>query len=165
MNYHDIKKDDISNGEGLRVTLFVSGCNHYCKECQNQQTWDPRSGIPFGSKARSEIFNELEKEYIHGLTLCGGDPLYKTNISTLTKLVKEVRERFPNKSVWLYTGSLWEDICNIELVTLCDVVIDGPFKCELLDVKYPYAGSTNQRIIDVKKSIINNKCTLYEYER
>lgn len=164
MNYHDIKQDDMLNGEGLRTTLFVSGCNHYCKGCHNKCTWDPKSGIPFNSKARKEIFNYLNESHISGFTLCGGDPLYKTNIPTLVKLVKDIRKQFPTKTIWMYTGSLWEDVKDIELVKLCDVVIDGLYVEELRDENYPYAGSTNQRVLDVKKSLEEGKPVLYNLE-
>ena len=165
MRYHDIKKDDMLNGEGLRCVLFVSGCNHGCKGCQNKCTWDPNSGIPFDDSAKQEIFEQLNMDYIHGLTLCGGDPLYHSNISTITDLVREVKALYPNKTVWMYTGDLWEDIRHYPVMKLIDVLIDGPFIEELRDEKYPWAGSTNQRVIDVQKSLNSVKPVLYETEK
>lgn len=165
MKYHDIKKDDMLNGEGLRCVLFVSGCNHWCKGCQNTCTWDPDSGIDFDDSAKQEIYEQLGQDYIHGLTLCGGDPLFHSNVKHVTDLTKEVKEMFPNKTIWMYTGDLWEDIRYLPIMKYIDVLIDGPFVEELKDEKYHWAGSTNQRVIDVKKSLNSIKPVLYETER
>lgn len=174
MNYHNILHDDIRNGSGLRVTLFISGCNHYCNNCQNPQTWDSNSGIEFDSNAKEEIFEQLSKDYIDGITFSGGDPLYKTNVEEVFSLIQEIQKRFPTKTIWLYTGYEFEDIFDITdevsksddkifenqirraIVLNCDVVVDGKFVDDLKDVKYHWAGSTNQRVIDVYKTINNN---------
>ena len=95
------------NGDGLRVVLWVAGCNHCCRECQNPITWDPNGGLPFTEAEEAEIFTELDKDYIGGITFSGGDPLHPSNISTVTALAKKIREKYPNKTIWLYTGSLW----------------------------------------------------------
>lgn len=176
MNYHNILHDDMRNGTGLRVTLFVSGCNHKCEQCQNPQTWNPLSGIKFDEDAKQEIFEQLEKDYIDGITLSGGDPLYTTNLSEIYYLCKEIKEKYPNKTIWIYTGYTWEQIFptvitndfNIEkvlrqsIVKLTDVLVDGEFIKELLDQKYHWAGSTNQRIINVQESLQQNKIVLLE---
>ena len=162
MNFHNIEKDSMLNGDGLRDVLFVSGCNHYCKGCQNPQTWDPKSGILFTAKHKEEIMNDLKEEHCAGLTLCGGDPMYKTNVKPLTKLCKEIKEKFPNITIWMYTGDKWEDIKDCEIIEYIDVVIDGEFKEELADVNYPWAGSTNQRVIDVKESIKKGEVILHK---
>jgi anaerobic ribonucleoside-triphosphate reductase activating protein len=176
MNYHDIKHDDMNNGSGLRVTLFVSGCDHYCPECHNQETWDTNSGIPFDEAAKNEIFDQLSKDYISGITFSGGDPLNKHNVEYVYSLISEIKERFPNKSIWLYTGYTWEELweawsyCNISVETkyrikairLCDVLVDGVFDIDKADVNYHWAGSTNQRVIDVQKSLKVGDIVLYE---
>lgn len=155
MNYHDIKKDDMLNGDGIRVVLFVSGCSHHCKGCQNPETWDKNSGIEFDKKAKREIFDELKKDYITGLTLSGGDPMNEHNLDEILQLVKEVKERFPEKNIWIYTGytynQLYLDTPDMgkrrEILSYCDVLVDGRFEEDKADINYPFAGSTNQNVI------------------
>ena len=154
MRYHNITTDDMKNGDGLRVVLWVSGCRHHCDECQNRLTWNPDDGLLFDENARNEIFMELHKPYISGLTLSGGDPLFPGNVEEMTKLARAVKERFPEKTIWLYTGELWEDIDSMEIMKYVDVVVDGPFKKELRNVKLHWRGSSNQRVIDVKNGKI-----------
>ena len=154
MRYHNITTDDMKNGDGLRVVLWVSGCRHHCDGCQNRLTWDPDDGILFDENARNEIFLELNKPYISGLTLSGGDPLFPGNVEEITIFAREVKERFPEKTIWLYTGELWEDICSMEIMKYVDIVVEGPFKKELLDTKLHWRGSSNQRIMDVKSGKI-----------
>lgn len=153
MRYHNISRDDMLNGDGLRVVLWVSGCNHCCRDCQNPLTWDKDGGLLFDEAAKEELFNELSKSYISGLTLSGGDPLHPANISDIIELMKEVREKFPNKTIWLYTGSKWEDIYNWPVVALADVLVDGEFVTELKDVKLLWKGSANQRVINVQETL------------
>lgn len=152
MNYHNIKHDDMLNGDGLRVTLFVSGCSLHCPHCQNPQTFDPESGIPFDEDAKQEIFNELSKPYISGLTLSGGHPLEHYNIDECTELCKECKEKFPNKTIWLYTGYNFENIMNYEILDYVDIVVDGNYQHKLRDVSLKWRGSSNQRVIDVQRS-------------
>ena len=128
MRYHNITRDDMLNGDGLRVVLWVAGCNHCCKECQNPVTWDPNGGLPFDQAARQEIFDQLEKSYISGVTFSGGDPLYPGNRMEITALAKEIRERFPEKTIWMYTGSLWETVKNYEVMKFVDVLVDGEYE-------------------------------------
>ena len=171
MNYHDIKHDDMNNGSGLRVTLFVAGCDHYCKDCQNQETWDTNSGIPFDEKAKEEIFEQLSKDYISGITFSGGDPLNNYNVEYVYSLIVEIKEKFPDKSIWLYTGYTWEELFGHEItsentyrkeiIKLIDILVDGLFEAEKADVNYHWAGSTNQRVIDVQKSLQQNKIIVY----
>lgn len=153
MKYHNITKDDMLNGDGLRVVLWVSGCNHCCKDCQNPLTWDKDSGLVFDESTKEEIYTELDKSYISGLTLSGGDPLHPANIPEITEFVSEVRSKYPNKTVWLYTGGLWEDIYNLPVVKNLDVLVDGEFVVALKDVKLLWKGSSNQRVIDVQKTL------------
>ena len=153
MNYHDIKHDDMNNGPGLRVTLFVSCCDHYCNGCQNPETWDTKSGIPFDDTAIEEIFEQLNNDYISGITFSGGDPLNANNRVEVCSLIHQIRLKYgKSKSIWIYTGYTWEEIVNTLTPVLLgvDVLIDGMFDKDLADVNYHWAGSTNQRVIDVQ---------------
>lgn len=150
MRYHNITRDDMRNGDGLRTVLWVSGCSHCCKECHNPVTWDANGGLPFDEAAREELLGELKKAYISGLTLSGGDPLYFANRADILELVREVRTYFPLKTIWLYTGFVWEAIGELEIMNYVDVVVDGEFVAEKKDVKLHWRGSSNQRVIDVK---------------
>lgn len=181
MNYHNISYPDMNNGDGLRVVLWLSGCSHHCYNCQNPQTWDIYSGILFDESAKEELFRELDKDYISGLTLSGGDPLNNANISDVLDLVKEIRLSFPNKTIWLYTGYTWEDIIysrmphipkqkakdflnwnqRKEIVSKCDILVDGRYVDSKRDVSLKWRGSSNQRVIDIKKSLQENKVVLY----
>lgn len=152
MRYHNITKDDMLNGDGLRVVLWVAGCSHHCKECQNPQTWDPDGGIPFDADAKAEIFDQLDKPYIDGITFSGGDPLHEQNVIPCTKLAKEIKEKYPDKTIWLYTGYVWEKIRHLEIIKYLDVLVDGPFDIATRDVTLKWKGSPNQRVIDVQKT-------------
>lgn len=165
MNYHDIKHDDMNNGPGLRVTLFVSGCDHYCNGCQNPETWDTKSGIPFDNTAIEEIFKQLDNDYISGITFSGGDPLNENNRVEVCSLIHQIRLKYgKSKSIWIYTGYTWEEIVNTLTPVLLgvDVLIDGMFDKDLADVNYHWAGSTNQRVIDVQRSLEEKKVILYK---
>ena len=164
MRYHNITKDDMLNGDGLRVVLWGAGCSHCCRECQNPQTWDPNGGIPFDQAAREELFEQLGKTYISGITFSGGDPLHKNNITEITRLAKEIREKFPDKTIWLYTGSSWESIQKEEIVRYLDVCVDGEFIVEQKDTSLKWKGSANQRVIDVKKTLAAGKVVLHTKE-
>ena len=135
------------NGDGLRVVLWVAGCTHHCKNCQNPETWDIKSGIPFDKHAKEEIFNDLKKDYISGITFSGGDPLHPKHRKEVLELAKEIKEKFPTKTVWCYTGFLYEEVKDIENLKYIDVLVDGEFKEELKDVNLPWVGSSNQRVI------------------
>ena len=152
MRYHNITKDDMLNGDGLRVVLWVSGCSHKCKGCHNPITWDPEDGLPFDDAAKQEIFIELSHDYISGITFSGGDPLYPANVSAVTAFAKEIREMFPEKTIWLYTGYSWEMIGEWEIVRYLDVVVDGKFELDKKDNNLHWKGSSNQRVIDVKET-------------
>lgn len=161
MRYHNITKEDMLNGDGLRVVLWFAGCDHHCKNCQNPITWDPEGGLPFDEEAKQELFSELEKDYISGITFSGGDPLYVGTRDGLLELIKEIKEKYPKKTIWLYTGYLWEEICHLELIPYLDVVVDGRFVEELKDNNLPWKGSSNQRVIDVKMTLDLGKTVLY----
>ena len=162
MRYHNITKDDMLNGDGLRVVLWVAGCSHGCKGCHNPVTWDICGGIPFDEAAREEIFTELEKPYIAGITFSGGDPLHLENREETGKLIEEIRSRFPDKTIWIYTGYQWEEICGLDYVRKADIVVDGEFIEELKDTKLHWKGSANQRVIDVKATLAGNRIVLHE---
>lgn len=163
MNYHNITKDDMLNGDGLRVVLWVSGCSHGCKGCHNQVTWDPADGLPFDEDAKQEIFEELKKSYISGITLSGGDPLFPGNRSTIGELITEIKNKFPEKTVWLYTGFTWEEVMemNLPFLPLIDILVDGRFVESLKDNKLHWKGSSNQRVIDVQASLKLHRIVLY----
>ena len=153
MNYHDITKCDMLNGPGLRVVLWVAGCNHYCPGCQNPVTWDENDGLKFDKEAEAEMYIALCKEYISGLTFSGGDPLFLGNRDEITSIAKDAKSMFPNKTIWCYTGYAWEEVKDLELMRYIDVLVDGEYKEELRDPKLHWVGSSNQRIIDVQKSL------------
>ncbi len=153
MRYHNITKDDMLNGDGLRVVLWVAGCSHCCKECQNPITWDPNGGLLFDEAAKMELFEALDKSYISGITFSGGDPLHSANRLDVRNLMEEIKEKFPDKTIWLYTGDSWENILHYPLLQYVDVLVDGEFKVELKDNNLLWKGSKNQRVIDVQKSL------------
>ena len=153
MRYHNITKDDMLNGDGLRVVLWVSGCSHCCEGCQNPITWDPAGGLLFDDKAREEIFAELAKDYISGITFSGGDPLHSANRMDVRTLIEEIREKYPDKTIWLYTGESWENIYEEPIIKMIDVLVDGEFHIKERDVKLLWKGSANQRVINVAKTL------------
>ena len=161
MRYHNITRDDMLNGYGLRAVLWIAGCSHCCKECHNPITWDPDGGILFDEDAKKELFDELKKDYISGITLSGGDPLYSGNLLEVEELVKEIRQTFPKKTIWLYTGGLWEDVKKYSLVKYLDVLVDGEYECEKKDSMLHWRGSSNQRVIDVQESLKQGKAVLH----
>ena len=176
MNYHNITTADMMNGSGLRVVLWLSGCSHKCRGCQNPQTWDADSGIPFDEAAKEELFRELGKDYISGLTLTGGDPLFENNLDDVLDLVNRIRLSLPQKSIWIYSGYKFEDcllkdkVCeeNIiralryEIIKQCTVMVDGQYIDSQRDVSLPWRGSSNQRVIDIPKSLQKGEIVLWE---
>lgn len=173
-NYHQIRTDDMLNGDGLRVVLFLSGCNHHCENCHNIETWDECSGYPLTSEACADIIAELKKDYISGITFSGGDPLHPNNVDLVNSLIAYIRTHFPDKTIWLYTGYTLEDIYRsaddscietmkrLNIVMSVDVLVDGKFEQALADVNYPWAGSINQRVIDIPNSLKAQQIILYK---
>ncbi len=161
MRYHNITKDDMLNGDGLRVVLWTAGCEHHCPNCQNPITWDPDGGLPFDEAAKQEIYDELEKPYISGITFSGGDPLLPRNRAELTEFIKEIKRKFPDKTIWVYTGYDWSAVKDLPLMDYIDVLVDGLFIDELKDVNLPWRGSSNQKVIDVKESRTLGKPVLH----
>lgn len=205
MNYHNITYPDMNNGDGLRVVLWLSGCSHHCYNCQNPQTWDANSGIPFDESAKKELFRELDKDYISGLTLTGGDPLFESNLDGVIDLVTEFNKRynfqkvdsanpckmgvseventdkirlsFPDKTIWIYSGYNYQKIMrqlpNLatkdnynmykrqRIIFQCNVMVDGKYIDSKRDITLKWRGSTNQKVIDIKETIRQNKIILY----
>ena len=161
MRYNNITKDDMLNGDGLRTVLWVAGCTHACPGCHNPVTWDINGGLPFDDAAKEELFSYLEKPYISGVTFSGGDPLHPCNRQEITELAAEIRQRFPQKTVWLYTGFLWEEICELPVVRYLDVLVDGEFVQDLKDTKLYWRGSANQRVIDVPRTLSEGRVVLH----
>lgn len=174
MNYADIKRVDVANGEGVRVSVFVSGCNHHCKGCFNSCAWDFNYGNKFTDAEIEKVLNYLNHEYISGLSLLGGEPLELVNQEGLLPLVKKVKEKFPQKNIWCYTGFDFEnDIVgkmiqnnkiSRELLQYIDVIVDGKFEEEKKDLKLRFRGSSNQRIINVQESLKLNKLVNFVLE-
>jgi anaerobic ribonucleoside-triphosphate reductase activating protein len=167
MNYSGIKYSDMINGKGIRVSLFVSGCTHRCKGCFNKETWDPEFGNLFTSKEEDEIFLYFEKygKTARGLSLLGGDPTYYKNVEPLIEFLKKFKSKFPTKDIWIWSGFTWEqlekDKKRFELISLCDVLIDGRFNIDEKDLNLKWKGSRNQRVIDIQKSILEKQIVEY----
>ena len=160
MNYADIRPIDVANGPGIRVSLFVSGCTHHCKECFNPETWDFNYGKPFGEDEIQTILGHLAKPYMKGLSLLGGEPFEPQNQAAVLELARRVRERFPEKDIWCYSGFLFEALAagkvgehSREMLEQLDVLVDGPFVLEQKDLSLRFRGSANQRILDVPASL------------
>ena len=161
MNYGEIKKYDIADGPGVRVTLFVSGCRHHCKGCFNAETWDFHYGNPYTEKTEKEILDALNHPYIAGLTLLGGEPFEPENQRELVKLLKKVREMYPKKNIWSYSGYVYDkDLIpggraytevTDEMLCYIDVLVDGPFVEDLKDITLQFRGSSNQRILNLRE--------------
>ena len=173
MNYATIKWCDIANGEGVRVSLFVSGCTHRCKNCFNEVAWDFSYGEPFDEETQNQIIKALDFEYLAGLSLLGGEPFEPQNQEILYPFVKKVRELYPNKSIWAYTGFTFDEGTSLlrethkntpwtkPLLSLIDVLVDGPFIEELKDIRLKFRGSSNQRVIDMQKTLEKGEIVLY----
>ena len=175
MKYGEIKNYDIANGEGVRVTLFVSGCTHHCKGCFNQETWDFNYGKPFTEEVEAQILENLRPGYIAGLTLLGGEPFEPVNQRALLPFVRRVREIYPDKTIWAYSGYTFDtDLapggkvhceCTDELLSMLDILVDGEFVEELKDITLVFRGSSNQRVIDVQKSLKEGQVCLYPVKK
>lgn len=172
MNYATIKYNDIANGLGVRTSLFVSGCTHRCKGCFNSEAWDFNYGKPFTKEVENQIINSLNSDYIDGLSLLGGEPFEPSNQKALLPFIKRVKEIYPNKSIWCYTGYLFDQellkssrattAYTLEMLKYIDVLVDGKFVEELKDITLLFKGSKNQRVIDVRKSLGKGEVVLYD---
>ncbi len=173
MNYAEIKWTDIANGEGVRISLFVSGCTHHCKNCFNEIAWDFSYGKPFDEEISTRILNGLGQSFIAGLSLLGGEPMEPVNQKALLPFVRQVKEKYPKKNIWCYTGYTFNPATGLlnesranteetkELLSLFDVLVDGPFVEELKKITLKFRGSSNQRVLDIKKSLAEKKAVLY----
>lgn len=172
MNYGEIKKCDIANGEGVRTSLFVSGCRHHCKNCFNEATWDFGFGKPFTEETMTEILDSCKDEWINGLSILGGEPFEPENQKVLLPFLILFKEKYPDKNIWCYTGFLYEEIIgkidsrantaySSELLSLIDILVDGRFVEVKKDITLKFRGSSNQRVIDVKKTIESGNITIY----
>ena len=174
MNYATIKFNDIANGLGVRTSLFVSGCTHYCKGCFNSEAWSFSYGKPFTKEVEDEIIVSLKNGYVDGLSLLGGEPFEPQNQQALLPFLKRVKNEVPSKNIWCYTGYLFDSELlgesraktgdTLPMLQLIDVLVDGKFVEELKDISLMFKGSSNQRIIDVKESLQQNKVVLYNLE-
>lgn len=173
MNYGNIKKCDIANGPGIRVSLFVSGCTNHCKECFQPETWDFNYGKPFTEDTKSEIYHELDKHFVQGITILGGEPFEPHNQEILAPFLKEIKTKYPDKSIWCYTGFLYDkEILNPngyphceytdKMLNSIDILVDGRFDINLKNISLQFRGSSNQRIIDVQKSRYFNSIILWD---
>lgn len=161
MNYLSITKSEVANGNGIRVCLWVSGCPHHCDGCQNPESWNFENGKPFTPYSLSCLISEINKDYCDGLTLTGGDPLAESNIIEVTDVAKTIKELFPNKTIWCYTGYDYDSVKEEEIMKYIDVLVDGKFIKPKRDISLKWRGSSNQRVIDVKKSLQAGKVVLY----
>ena len=167
MNYADIKYCDVANGKGVRVSLFVSGCTHHCKGCFNEETWNFHYGKPFTEETEEQVLNYLDKSYIAGLSLLGGEPFEHVNQQGILPLLRKVKARFPEKNIWCYSGYLFDEElkkesrarCEYtdEMLSMLDVLVDGRFEEDKKNITLLFRGSENQRLIDVKKSLEQDK--------
>ena len=172
MNYGNIKYFDIADGEGVRTTLFVSGCTNRCKGCFQPETWDFDYGEPFTKEVEDKILDSLEPYYVDGLTLLGGEPMEPSNQAALLPFLRRVRERYPEKSIWCFTGFVLEDdlfeggrkhtACTDELLSLIDILVDGPYIEDLRNIMLQFRGSENQRVIDLKKTLREGKVVIWD---
>lgn len=174
MNYATIKECDVANGPGVRVSVFVSGCNHHCEGCFNQVAWDFNYGQAFTQETIDKVLKDLDKDYIEGLSLLGGEPLEYANQKGLLPLLRQVKQKFPNKSIWCYTGfdfekdvmgkmyNNWDE--TKELISDIDVIVDGKFEKDKKNPSLKFRGSENQRLIDVQKSIKEQKIVWADIE-
>ena len=161
MRYNLIRKMDISNGPGVRVSIFMQGCQFHCKNCFNPETWDFNGGKEFNDEVIEKVLQLCKKDHIKGLSILGGEPMNPVNREGTTKLAKKFKENFPDKNLWMWTGFKYEDLKDEEVFKYVDVLVDGQYKDELHDPTLKWKGSANQRVIDIKKSRENNEIVIF----
>lgn len=163
MRYNKIRKMDISNGPGVRVSIFMQGCSFRCKNCFNQETWDFKGGLEFTDETIEEVLKLCDSKQIKGLSILGGEPMHPNNLRGTTRLAKAFKEKYPDKTIWVWTGFLYDrDLKDKPILKYIDVLIDGRYEESLHDFRLKWCGSSNQRVIDVKKTLKENKIVLYE---
>lgn len=175
MHYADIKQYDVANGPGVRVSVFVSGCTHYCKGCFNEEAWDFNYGTPFTEETIQTVLKYMEPSYVKGLTVLGGEPMEPQNQSAVLALLKKVKEAYPEKTVWMFSGydfekdilgHMWEEIPETkEILSFLEVLVDGEFVEELKNLSLRFKGSSNQRTILVQESLSAGQVVLYDLEK
>ncbi len=175
MNYATIKYFDIANGPGIRTCLFVSGCTHKCPGCFNYEAWDFNYGNSFGEAIQDELIESLRPDYVDGMTILGGEPMEPSNQEALVDFIERVREVYPEKSLWMYTGDTYEDLCNKDsvrhtafterILNALDVLVDGKFVEELKDITLRFKGSSNQRLIDLVKTRESGQIVIWTDEK
>ena len=154
---------DISNGPGVRVSVFMQGCAFHCKNCFNPETWDFKQGKEFTDEIIDKVLELASKDFIVGLSILGGEPMHPNNIEGTTKLAKSFKEKYPNKTIWCWSGFLFDrDLKDKEVMKYIDVLVDGQYQDELHDFRLKWCGSSNQRVIDVQKSLKENKTVLFD---
>jgi anaerobic ribonucleoside-triphosphate reductase activating protein len=174
MNYGEIKTTDIANGVGVRTSLFVSGCTHHCKGCFNEETWDFNFGKPFTREVEDEIIESLRPVYVTGLTILGGEPMEVVNQKALRPFIERIKKELPGKTIWVYSGYVWEELTDVNnsrchgddtdaILSMIDVLVDGEFKLDLKNISLKFRGSSNQRIIDVPKTLEKGSIVLSEH--
>ncbi|WP_026670319.1 anaerobic ribonucleoside-triphosphate reductase activating protein [Butyrivibrio sp. AE3006] len=174
MNYGEIKTTDIANGVGVRTSLFVSGCTHHCKGCFNEETWDFNFGKPFTKEVEDEIIESLRPVYVTGLTILGGEPMEVVNQKALRPFIERIKKELPGKTIWVYSGYVWEELTDVNnsrchgddtdaILSMIDVLVDGEFKLDLKNISLKFRGSSNQRIIDVPKTLEEGSIVLSEH--
>lgn len=162
MKYNTIRKMDISNGPGVRVSVFMQGCSFHCKNCFNPETWDFEGGKEFTDETVDEVLNLCQQSHIKGLSILGGEPMHPRNIEATTKLAKAFKEKYPDKNLWVWSGFRFdEELKDKEVLKYIDVLVDGTYKDELHDFTLKWKGSSNQRVIDVKKSLAEGNVSIY----
>lgn len=162
MRYNKIRKMDISNGPGIRISIFLQGCTFHCEDCFNPETWDFNKGEEFTDEVIEEVLELCNKPYIKGLSILGGEPMHPFNITGTIKLAKAFKERYPKKTIWSWSGFLYDQIIDKEIFNYIDVLVDGQFQKELRNPNLDWRGSSNQRVIDVKKTKEKGEIVLYE---
>lgn len=163
MRYNKIRKMDISNGPGVRVSIFMQGCAFHCKNCFNKETWSFKDGEEFTEEVVEKVLELCSKDYIVGLSILGGEPMHPNNIKGTTMLAKAFKEKYPNKTIWAWTGFLFDrDLKDKEVMNYIDVLIDGKYEDDLHDFRLKWRGSSNQRVIDVKKSLKKGEIVLLD---
>ena len=160
MRYNLIRKMDISNGPGVRVSIFMQGCQFHCKNCFNKETWDFNGGKEFTEETINKVLELSEKDEVRGLSILGGEPMHPVNIEGTTKLAKAFKEKFPEKDIWAWSGFRYEDLKDKEVLKYIDVLVDGTYKDELHDPTLKWKGSSNQRVVDIKKSLESQELEL-----
>ncbi|HIU51948.1 MAG TPA: anaerobic ribonucleoside-triphosphate reductase activating protein [Candidatus Merdicola faecigallinarum] len=161
MRYNLIRKMDISNGPGVRVSIFMQGCPFHCKKCFNPETWDFNAGEEFTKDTIDKVLNLCDKDHIKGLSILGGEPMAPANIEGTTKLAKAFKEKYPNKNLWTWSGFRFEDLKDKEVLNYVDVLVDGTYKDELNDPTLKWKGSANQRVINVQESMKEGQVVLF----